>query len=56
MARKKCTKEVFEYTTNEVKELCWKLLESVINTEDLKEPLKGYRNDFEIWFNQNRKK
>lgn len=52
MERKKCTKEVFKYTDSEVKELCWRLLESVINTEDLK---KGYKNDFEIWFNQNKK-
>lgn len=47
--------EVYKYTESQVKELCWKLLENVINIDDLKEPLKGYKNDFEIWFNQNKK-
>ena len=55
MSRKKCTKEVFKYTDSEVKELCWKLLDSIINEEDLKNPIKGYKYDFEIWFNQNKK-
>lgn len=55
MARKKFTKEVFKYTDSEAKELCWKLLKSVINEEHLKIPLNGYKNDFEIWFNENKK-
>ena len=43
------------YTESEVKDLCWKLLNSFTNTEHLIDSKNGYESDFKIWFDQNRK-
>lgn len=49
-------REMYMYTTTEAKELCWKLLNSFTNVEDMKDPVTGYKEDFDKWFEQNKKK
>ena len=49
-------KEEIIYLESEVKEICWKLIESIVNEEHLRESIKGYRHDFDIWFSHNKKK
>lgn len=38
-----------------VKEICWKLLENIVEEEHLKNPKDSYKEDFENWFKNNAK-
>ena len=49
-------REMYTYTQTEVKALCWKLINSYTNPEDLKNGIGGtYEEDFNIWFKENKK-
>lgn len=55
MARKQKRKELYSYTELQVKELCWKLLNSFTNPESLKQAINSYQKDFELWWKENKK-
>lgn len=49
-------RQMYTYTEDEVKKLCWQLINAFTNPEiDLKDPIKGFKEDFEGWFKQNKK-
>lgn len=48
-------RDMFTYTEKEVKELCWKLINSFTNQEDVNIYDGDYEDDFEAWFKENKK-
>lgn len=47
-------RELYQYTQTQVKEICWTLLNSIIEKEHLKDPT-DYKEDFNDWFKNNAK-
>lgn len=49
-------RELYTYTESEVKAFCWKLINSFTNKEDVNIYPEDYKEDFERWFKQNKKR
>ena len=48
-------REMYTYTETEVKEMCWKLINSFTNQEEVNVYKDDYKEDFNNWFKQNKK-
>lgn len=49
------SREMYTYTETEVKKLCWELINSFTNQEDVNIYPGDYKEDFNDWFKDNKK-